>query len=140
MNNLTKKLIRWDQEARKNWTYEFDDKQFGKSDDWRSHANAVLAGKHWRDDCDGLASTIIDLLIRDGYPPKYLFRCVVSSKRTDKIDHFIGLASDGEKLWVIGDTFGPVYPIQKIKHRIIAVSPLTKGILWDKVRHEDWVA
>jgi hypothetical protein len=135
VNSLTKKLIKWDQEARKNWTYEFDNKQFGKTDDWRSHANAVLAGKHWRDDCDGLASTIIDLLVRDGYPPNKLWRCVVSSKKTDKIDHFIGLAHDGEQMYVIGDTFGPIYPVKKIPHRIIAVSNLTDGIKWKRVQH-----
>lgn len=133
------KLVKWDSKARENYTYEYDKIQFKKNDDWRSHADSVLAGKKWKDDCDGLASTVIDLLIRDGYNPNLLWRAMVDSTGGTKIDHFVGIASDGQRLLVIGDTFGPVYSLAKMKHRLLAVSKLTDGLAWTPVKHSDWI-
>ena len=125
--------------CRENYTYEYDSVQYNEGDRWNSHAEEVLAGKKWKDDCDGLGSTVIDLLCQDNYPDNLLYRAMVSSKGDDKIDHFIGIASDGNALYVIGDTFGPVYSIKGIRHKIIAVSRIADGIKWHKVNHKDFV-
>lgn len=136
---LYAKLSKWDEAARKKFTYTTDKKQFGTEEDWRSHADAVLAGEKWGDDCDGLASTVLDLLARDNYPTELLYRAMVSSTGTNKIDHFIGIASDKERLFVVGDTFGPIYNIKKIEHKIIAVSRVSDGVDWYKVNHNDFI-
>lgn len=129
------KLVKWDHAARERFTYVTDDVQFGVTDDWRSHADDVLAGKHWKDDCDGLASTVLDLLARDGYDPSLMYRAVVDSTgKGDKIDHFVGIVSDGSELFVVGDTFGPVYPIKEMRHKLVAVSRVSEGIHWQRVK------
>jgi hypothetical protein len=141
MNELLNKLIKWDSAARKYYTYEYDKVLYGKSDKWVSKADDVLAGKAWKGDCDDLGSTVLDLLLRDGYPKKYLYRCLVNTKGfTDKIDHFIALASDGNAMYVIGDTFGPIYPLKKIKHKIVAVSNVTDGLKWKRVQHNSFIS
>lgn len=132
-------LIKWDTLARAHYTYEYDDIQYRQGDDWRSHADDVLAGARWKDDCDGLASTVIDLLDRDGYESDKMFRVICSSTGTQTPDHFVGMASDGEGLYIVGDTFGPVYSVKKIQHRILAVSRISDGIEWHKVNHEDFL-
>jgi hypothetical protein len=133
------KLVKWDSAAREHYTYEYDKIQYKKAEDWRSHADEVLAGKKWKDDCDGLAMTVIDLLCRDNYDPELLYRAMVDSTGGKNIDHFIGIASDGSRWFVVGDTFGPAYPIAQMKHKLLAVSKVADGIKWVPVDHTKWV-
>lgn len=139
MSELQEKLIYWDATARKKYTYVTDAEQYGVEDQWTSHADTVLAGKPWKDDCDGLASTVLDLLARDGYAPDLMYRAMVSSTGGKVVDHMIGICSDSTTLYVVGDTFGPTYSLKKIQHRIIAVSRVSDGIKWSKVVHEDLI-
>lgn len=44
------------------FTWTADIEQYGVMDDRRSHAQTVLAGKPFKDDCDGFAITAVDLM------------------------------------------------------------------------------
>lgn len=132
------KLVKWDSAARKKFTYVTDKEQYNEVDQWTSHADEVLAGKAWKDDCDGLTATVLDLLARDGYDPSLMYRAMVASPQSGgEIDHMIGICSDGTTLYVVGDTFGPIYKIKQTQHKIIAVSRVSEGIKWVRVKHSD---
>jgi predicted transglutaminase-like cysteine proteinase len=46
--------------------YESDLKNYGKNEDWRSHADAVRKQEYFKDDCDGFALTCAELLMEQG--------------------------------------------------------------------------
>ena len=54
----------------KRFTYVHDDKQYMMNEHWTSHANEVLAGDKFSDDCDGFANTCAELLIKEGIDKK----------------------------------------------------------------------
>jgi predicted transglutaminase-like cysteine proteinase len=128
-----KDIRKIDTQVRKKFTYKLDD-----GDHWRSFAAAVKAGTPWQGDCDDLATTTIQLLYEAGAHPKTLCRACVSSKRDKRIDHMIAFAKDDAgQIWVVGDTFGPAYPIENMNHRPILISLVTKGIAWVQVTSVD---
>lgn len=117
----------WDSRARTNYTYKHDP---DNHDNWKSYADEVLDNKAWADDCDSLASTVLDLLARDGAKLENLFRVLVSSAKNGKIDHMVAYAMDSKgDLYVVGDTFSTIYPRRGMRHQEIAVSPCT-GVKW----------
>lgn len=102
-----------DAQARKRFTYKSDKPG---EDQWRSSANLALQDKPWSGDCDDLASTACDIATRRGVPLKHLWFACVSSQNNKKIDHMIAFYNHNGKLYVIGDTFGPCYPIAGMSH------------------------
>lgn len=133
------KLVKWDAAARKKFTGVDDKVQYKVTDDWRSHAAEVLAGLPWQDDCDGLAETTIDLLIRDGYPPEYIYRVMVASDlhHKDTVDHFVSVVFDGYKWYVIGDTLEPMYQFKEMQWIPLFYSKVPDGAFWTEV-HGTW--
>ncbi|HYD43660.1 MAG TPA: lysozyme, partial [Phenylobacterium sp.] len=125
MTKLTLDLVRQvDATVRGLATYVPDDP---KKDSWRSHAKAVMAGKPFKDDCDGWAQTALHVLALKGAPRDQLFRAMVSSKGTDLVDHMIGLVRIGGAFWTVGDTFGPPVQVKGDRagpHRILEVDDL----------------
>ena len=110
---MLEKIKEADKKARSKYTYKYDP---AGTDQWRSFAKDVLAGKAWKGDCDDLASTACELAYRLGVPLKALWFANVSSKRTTKIDHMIAFAKIEDRLYVIGDTFGPCYLATQMSH------------------------
>lgn len=103
--------------ARKRWSYAAD---AAVQESWRSHADHVLRGEAWAGDCDDLASTVLDLLARDGVPPQSMWRVMVDSYGGAKIDHQVGMVQDDAGMFlIVGDTFGPTSPAAASRHRII---------------------
>ncbi|MEK9954758.1 MAG: transglutaminase-like cysteine peptidase [Pelagibacteraceae bacterium] len=49
--------------------YKDDFENYGVFDDWRSHAQEVIEGQTFEDDCDGFAFTVCELLIQEGFSP-----------------------------------------------------------------------
>lgn len=47
--------------------YMHDIKNYLRDEHWTSHADDVIEGKEFSDDCDGFALTCCELLIRDGF-------------------------------------------------------------------------
>lgn len=120
-----------DAEARRRFSYKHDPADF---DNYRSHADAVIAGQRWQGDCDDLASTVIDLLERRGAARDRLMLCKVDSTGDGRIDHMIAIAIDADgQEWVVGDTFAPVYVRARCRHRIIEISKVSDGLTWAHV-------
>lgn len=125
----------WDAFVRNRFVYTSDDV---KHDSWRSHAVKLLDDRDYvmRDDCDGLASTVLHLLQLDGWNNENLYRAMVKTiqaQPTDWIDHMIGIVRDDDgKMWIVGDTFGP--PVALLSnaygHKIVATSRVSEGAKW----------
>jgi hypothetical protein len=139
---LDEKMVKWDYAARRKFTYKLDSDQYKAIDDWRSHADEVLTNKSWSDDCDGLAETIVDLMIRDGYPPEMIYRVMVKSPGAKEVDHFIAIVHSPSGWYVVGDTFSDgVYKLSSTPHTIVMVSKVTDGIFFTKVENSKiWIA
>ena len=110
--------------ARRRFTYQPDPKE---RDTWRSHADAALAGSPWSGDCDDLASTVLDLLGRDGFPLQERFRLLVSTRGGRIVDHMVAAALYGGRIIVIGDTFSGPYPLAEMKHRSILYQRMSEA-------------
>lgn len=113
-----------DRLARKSFTYKSE-----AGDTWRSRADEALAGTAWQGDCDDLASTVLDILGRQGLPLESRYRLVVASagdKR--KPDHLAGcaIANDGSFL-IVGDTFRAAYAAPAMRHRGIFYNRLSEN-------------
>ena len=116
--------------------FVYADKDPG-GDQWRSFATELRDDKDYVmvDDCDTLASTVLEILAWEGVPLENLFRALVSSPaaRGNMVDHMVGLAKDENgTYWVVGDTFGPPVTINRTPHKIIEVSCIDTGISWLK--------
>lgn len=120
-----------DSVARRRFTYRED----GKIDEWRSHADEALAGEPYADDCDGLASTAIDLCCRAGLPEADAYRLAVFAS-SDGSGHMVACATDDDgRMWIIGDTFRSAYRAEQIQHksniyRRLSESPWRGGFPW----------
>lgn len=112
------------QEVWRRFIYVPDSKTHPEAPDfWESHYAKLEADPKYtvRDDCDGLAATVVDGILAHGWPLHRAMLAMVGSGGGKKIDHLIGLVEliDG-KIYVVGDTFSrQVYPIGRCKHRII---------------------
>lgn len=109
-------VIAADRRARAGFRYQTD----GVFDTWRSHADQVLAGEAWVGDCDDLASTVLDLLTRQGLPLDRAFRLLVASGDAPGFDHLVGAVRTLDGFVVVGDTFGGAYPAGAMAHRAFA--------------------
>lgn len=122
-----------DRQIRARFTYTGD----GKKDAWLSYADRVLEGLPWAGDCDDLTATILDMVTREGHPPGDCYYLMVDSTGGTKIDHMVGLilSPEGEQ-YVVGDTFGPIYSVRKMRHNPLRISPWTElnwyTPKWDK--------
>lgn len=100
-------------------------------DTWRSHADDVLAGRPWQGDCDDLASTVLDLMFREGELLANLYRLRVSSQGTETVDHMIACTWDYRgTAWIVGDTFGEAYPAKVCRHRALSYQSLDDLSTW----------
>jgi predicted transglutaminase-like cysteine proteinase len=74
---------------------------------WTSHANEVLAGDKFSDDCDGFANTCAELLIKEGIDKKdvSVIYCVTETGE----DHLVcGVAIEG-KTWILENRYNKCY-------------------------------
>lgn len=69
-----------------------DDKiQFpGQIENWQSYADQVERHERFTDDCDSVALTSVELLVRRGYPKDQLWICTVITERGEY--HLVGIA------------------------------------------------
>lgn len=119
---LSSALKAADAKARRNFIYTSE-----QGDKWRSFAVEALEGRSWRGDCDDLTSTAADIAIRMGIKKEQLWFAVVATGQSGagKADHLVALAKDEKgKWWVIGDTFGAMYPLASMKHELLEVHNL----------------
>lgn len=113
-----------DSDARKRFTY-FPD---GAVDNWRSHADEVLAGKSWNGDCDDLASTVLDLLGRQHVPLEDRYRLLVTTKGAKTPDHMIAcVRTDEGEFRIVGDTFRSAYDVRAMSHKSLFYNRLSEN-------------
>src|ERR1700744_2773085 len=94
-------IFHWEQEARAEFSYTPD----AGPDVWLSHADDVLAARPWEDDCDGLASTVLDLCNRAGLDKSDAYRLRVYASNGSG-GHMVGAVKDtANQFWIVGDTF-----------------------------------
>jgi predicted transglutaminase-like cysteine proteinase len=78
----------------RHFNYVHDDKNYGVMEDWRSHAKAVNEGVQFKDDCDGYAFTMVELMIEAGFPrDKVMF--IVCETETGEGHAVSGFEVDG---------------------------------------------
>ena len=91
----------------KRFTYVHDDKQYMMNEHWTSHANEVLAGDGFSDDCDGFANTCAELLIKEGIDKKDV--SVIYCVTEEGEDHLVcGVAVDG-KTYILENRYSNPY-------------------------------
>ena len=78
-----------------------------QAEHWTSHADAVLAGEQFKDDCDGFANTCAELLIREGIDKKDV--SVIYCVTEEGEDHLVcGVAIDG-KTYILENRYDDPY-------------------------------
>jgi hypothetical protein len=114
--------------ARANYTYKHDPEN---NDNWYSYHEYVERGDSWSDDCDSLTSTVVNLLIKRGLPLDKAWFAHVDSNHDGIMDHMIGFIElpDGS-MWVVGDTFGPCYRAENMRHHLKKFCKLTNIQSW----------
>lgn len=89
----------------------------GKIDEWRSHSYEALNGLTIRDDCDGLASTVVELCFKSGARLSELYRLAVFAS-SDGSGHMVGcVETSDEGFLIVGDTFRSPYSATQIQHK-----------------------
>ena len=89
------------------FTYIHDDKQYMKNEHWTSHAEEVLQGDDFKDDCDGFALTCAELLITEGIDKKVV-SVIYCETETGEAHLVCGIAVDG-KTYILENRYGNVY-------------------------------
>ena len=89
------------------FTYIHDDKQYMMSEHWTSHAEEVLQGDTFKDDCDGFALTCAELLITEGIDKKEV-SVIYCETETSEAHLVCGIAVDG-KTYILENRYGNVY-------------------------------
>ena len=109
-----KEIIERDNIARSSWSYLSD---VTDNDNWVVHAEEAAAKTPWRDDCDGLVITALQLCHDVPLSSRYILLVETSQARANQPDHMIGACLDDEGvMWVVGDTLGPAYRVEGCPH------------------------
>ena len=128
----------WNKYVIDRFIYTYDRPLSDTADDWKSWARPLLEDPtiKIRDDCDGLAATVAELLFIKG--AQKIWRVMVGSNGKSSADHMVAMVEDdlGQK-WIVGDTFNndPI-KLEKSKHNIIYINNIASGIVWTEVGKE----
>jgi len=87
--------------------YQFDNKNYGVMEDWRSHAKTVNENKVFVDDCDGFAFTMVELMIEQGFPRENVM-FIVCKTETGEGHAVSGCEIDG-KTYIAENRYRRVY-------------------------------
>lgn len=136
-------IIEADRIARGMWTYRMT-----RADNahWRSHAADVFEDTPWSGHCVDLSETTLDVLVKlikaRGDNPDYtkMYRLIVRSAIDMYAgpDHMVAAVKlDDGSVWIVGDTFGPAYPIERSPHhlaqfqgQVVESSKVSEGTTW----------
>ena len=94
-----------------NFDYVHDQEQFGITEHWTSHADAVLSNRDFQDDCDGFALTCAELLIKQDLARDRV-SLIVCRDETGQMHLVCGVDAD-YTTWVLDNRFDHVYPWQR---------------------------
>jgi len=120
-------IIELSLEVQSHFIYKSDD-----VDTWRVHTSEALMKQNWYGDCDDLASTTLDVLIRAGQPRSKAWMVLADVRHTAVLDHMIGMVQDVDgHFWIVGDTsYQNAYPADRVKYRIVAIARMDAPTIW----------
>lgn len=122
-------IQKWNSFVIRRFRYTEDNPQH---DMWQSHAKRLLEDPNYiiYDDCDGLASTVAELLKIKG--AKKVWRCLASFDGSTGIDHMVALVEDNDgDRWVVGDTYSSVIAREhRYTGKIFNYNNIDDGITW----------
>lgn len=86
--------------------------------------------------CDDLAITCLEILVKEGFNKRDLGRAIVDAypngRKNAPEGHMVAIARVGNQVYYFGDTFGPPTPISKRNHDIKLVDWLSDRKKWMK--------
>jgi predicted transglutaminase-like cysteine proteinase len=93
-------------------------------DNWRVSSARVLLDQRWTGDCDDLASTTLDMLIRAGQPLNKAWLVLVDVDHKNLLDHLVAMVEDDSgQHWIVGDTMhGLPIPVAEVKFSVVALA------------------
>jgi predicted transglutaminase-like cysteine proteinase len=114
-------------EVKENFRYLLD-----VNDNWRVHTSSVMTKNTWQGDCDDLAVTTLDVMIRYGLARDRAWLVLADVQHTDVLDHLIGMVQDIDgKFWIVGDTSSQnAYPVDKLKYRVVGIANMSDPSKW----------
>lgn len=114
-------------ETKTNFVYKSD-----VTDNWRVHSSQVMDKKMWFGDCDDLASTTLDMLIRAGQPRNRAWLVLADVEHKASLDHLVAMVQDDAgHFWIVGDTAAQTfYPADRSKYRWVAVARMDNARAW----------
>ena len=93
--------------VRKHFTYVSDSKQYMQDEHWTSHADSVLLGLDFSDDCDGFALTCAELFMREGYDTSIIY-CITEQG----VDHLVCGVNHDNNTYIADNRYNYMYKIQ----------------------------
>ena len=89
------------------FTYVHDSKQYMMNEHWTSHAEEVLQGDNFKDDCDGFALTCAELLIREGVDNQDV-SVIYCETETGEAHLVCGIVTDGTT-YILENRYNYIY-------------------------------
>lgn len=91
--------------------YTFDEHQYMVEEHWTSHADAVERGENFKDDCDGFACTMAELLLRRGVSAAdiKLIYCITETGEA----HLVCGVDGDDTTYIAENRYNRVYDWQK---------------------------
>jgi len=93
------------------FVYEYDNRNYGIEEHWTSHADAVVKGEKFVDDCDGFAFTVCELLLRMGVDSSDV-KFIVCETETGE-GHAVSGCTVGDKTYILENRSREIYDWQK---------------------------
>lgn len=87
--------------------YVYDKRQYMVEEHWTSHAEEVEDGIRFRDDCDGYACTMAELLLNNGIPKEriHLIYCICENGEA----HLVCGCTIGQDTYIAENRYKKVY-------------------------------
>lgn len=89
------------------FNYQFDDKNYGIMEDWRSHAKSLAEGVQFTDDCDGYAFTICETLLNNNVPRENVMFIVCETETGE--GHAVAGCTIDDVTYIIENRFPKIY-------------------------------
>lgn len=120
-------LIKVEKLARARFTYRPDDVNV-----WSSSRGDVEAGRDWYDDCDGMTTTVLDMLAHEGVRSGDLGRLILETG--EDVKHMVGVVqtADGRR-YIVGDVNADApYPVEDLSMPVLYESNSANGVVWSR--------
>jgi predicted transglutaminase-like cysteine proteinase len=134
MSNI-EELQRIHNKVHNNFIYEYDEKNYGVLEDWRSKASLVNENKKFVDDCDGFAMTMCELMIEAGFDPGTVSFIVCETETGE--GHAVAGYTDNQTTWIAENRYYNIYDWNdKPKYKWFYYMKFDRPGQWFKVNND----